>query len=265
MNSATERRQSLRASVLWFGSLALTLCVGKSSLADSFENAVAKNNLDLIETYLDETVDVDYRGVNGKTALMIAAREGKQNLVNRLINHHADINAKNINGGTPLMFAAIHGSPDVVSTLLDAGADVNDTGTNGWGALMVAVAKGHEHATRLLINAGADVNAIDIYLWTPLMRAAAENRISVASLLLKVERININQQDDHGAIALHHAAGNGSKEIVELLLVHGSDPGFTDDLGRTPADYARIKGHSDLASILNSSEPKSYSNHGLNH
>jgi ankyrin repeat protein len=250
MSFAADNRLSLPINALCAGLLLLTISFGNTILADTFEHAVAKNNMSGIEMYLDKAINIDYRGTNGKTALMIAAREGNKDLVDLLIERGADINAKNINDGTPLMFAAINGNSQIVSTLLDAGADPSATGTNGWGALMVAVAKGHEHTTRLLLNAGADINSVDIYLWTPLMRAAAENKTDVVSILLEADDINIDQKDDHGATALHHSAGNGNAKIVELLLLGGSNPRMTDDLGRTPADYATKNDHQELALLI---------------
>ena len=252
MSFVADNRRYLPVNALYAGLLVLTISFSNTILADTFENAVAKNNITGIETYLDKATDIDYRGTNGKTALMIAAREGNKDLVDLLIERGADINAKNINDGTPLMFAAINGNPEIISMLIDAGAEANATGTNGWGALMVAVAKGHHYSAQLLLDAGADVNSVDIYLWTPLMRAAAESRTSVVSILLEADDINIGQKDDHGATALHHAAGNGNMEIVKLLLLQGSNPDMIDDLGRTPADYAIEKDHREMALLLSS-------------
>jgi hypothetical protein len=37
--------------------------------------------------------------------------------------------------------------------------------------------------------------------------------------------------------ALHIAARNDDKAMVELLLLHGADPGWTDVYGQRPLDY----------------------------
>ena len=250
MSFAAESFRFFAMTTLFGGLLVLAISANTFVLADTYENAVAENNVADIKKFLDNAIDIDHRGTNGKTALMIASRDGNKELVDLLIERGADINAKNINDGTPLMFAAINGSPEIVTTLLDAGANPSATGTNGWGALMVAAAKGHAPTTRLLLNAGADVNSVDIYLWTPLMRAAAENRTPVVSILLEADDINVDQKDDHGATALHHSASHGHTKIVELLLLHGSNPRITDDLGRTPADYAIEKSHRELALLM---------------
>jgi ankyrin repeat protein len=181
---------------------------------------------------------------------MIASKSGDAILVGELLAHGADPNAENINGGTPIMFAAISGEILTIKSLINAGADVSAQGNNGWSALMVAAAKGHVAATRLIIESGADVNTTDVYLWTPLIRAAYENRRDVVSTLLEHEYMDIHHRDEHGATALHHAANQGNGEIVELLVIHGADPGIRDAQGRTASMTAFEMGHTELGQYL---------------
>ena len=234
--------------------LGVLFCIGFSSIAlsaeDDFQKAVRINDLDTIDQLAATTDDIEARGTNGKTALMIAAKSGNAGLVKKLLEAGADARAENINGGTPIMFAAIDGDIETIETLIQAGSEVRTRGSNGWSALMVAAAKGHVEATRLIINAGADVNTVDIYLWTPLHRAAYENRIRVVEVLLEQESIDIQRRDDHGATALHHAAGSGNSEIVHLLIASGADTETIDSDGRTPAIYANDNGHQELANVL---------------
>ena len=204
--------------------------------SDDFQTAVWGNDLAAITRLAPEAANIDARGTNGKTALMIAAKSGDFELVGQLLKLGADPNAANINGGTPIMFAAISGEILTIKILIDAGVDVSAQGSNGWGALMVAAAKGHLKATRLILDAGADINTTDVYLWTPLMRAAYENRREVVAELLEHEDIEIHFRDEHGATALHHAANQGHGDIVELLIIHGADPGIQDARGKNGID-----------------------------
>ena len=220
------------------------------SAEDDFQKAVRINDIDTIDQLASTADNIDVRGTNGKTALMIAAKNGNARLVKKLLEAGADARAVNINGGTPIMFAAIDGDIKTIEILIQAGSEVSTRGSNGWSALMVAAGKGHVEATRLLINAGADVNTVDIYLWTPLHRAAYENRIKVVEVLLEQESIDIHLRDDHGATALHHAAGNGNTEIVGLLIASGANTEMVDSDNRTPATYAYDNGHQILAEVL---------------
>ena len=63
--------------------LSLILAPG-CALADDFQQMVLKNNLDGIASELDNAADIDARGTNGKTALMIVAKVGDHYLDQRL-------------------------------------------------------------------------------------------------------------------------------------------------------------------------------------
>ena len=233
--------------------LVYCLQVASGYSSDSFSEAVYRNDVMGMEAFLatpEPVPNIDVRGVNGKTALMIAARAGDVDLVMELLKRGANPNTVNINGGTPLMFAAISGNDLIVEELLGRGAAVNATGSNGWNALMVASAKGFSDTVRKLLDSGADINAADVYLWTPLHRAAYENRMLTVEVLLGHEGIKVDFQDDHGATPLHLAAVRGHQEVVEKLLEAGADPLLQDSNGRVAADYARGGGHESLATHL---------------
>ncbi len=53
---------------------------------DNFQTAVRENDIANIERLLSTASDVDARGTNGKTALMIAAKTGNYKLVEQLLS-----------------------------------------------------------------------------------------------------------------------------------------------------------------------------------
>jgi ankyrin repeat protein len=60
--------------------------------------------------------------------------------------------------------------------------------------------------------------------------------------------VNAVQQD--GFTPLHGAAQNGQLEMVQLLLEHGADPSMRDTAGRSPLDFAREGGYTEVSEIL---------------
>ena len=56
--------------------------------------------------------------------------------------------------------------------------------------------------------------------------------------------------DDYGSTPLHLAAYNGKSSIANLLLQANASPTAVDKGGRTPAQYSRQYGHSDIAARL---------------
>lgn len=187
---------------------------------------------------------------NGKTALMVAAKNGDSDRVRQLIEQGADVNRANNNGGTSIMYAALSGNPETVTVLLRHHADVNLPARNGWTALMVASAKGYFDVAKILLDNGAEPNQADIYSWTPLMRGVYENRTRIVSLLLESDSINTNQPGENGVTALHLAVLKGNEDVVRLLLAEGADPDIKDNSGRTALDYAKENNNLHIENLI---------------
>jgi ankyrin repeat protein len=68
----------------------------------------------------------------------------------------ADPTVKSEEGRTPLIMAAFDGRTEVVTNLIQWGAGVNVKDKNGWTALMCASWRGHLETAKTLLAAGAD-------------------------------------------------------------------------------------------------------------
>jgi ankyrin repeat protein len=130
----------------------------------------------------------------------------------------AAVNAWATDGFQPLGLACFFGRPEAAAELLARGGEVNTPSRNSFSvtALHAALAGPAPEIARSLIDAGADVNAV--------------------------------QQD--GVTPLHEAAANGNLELVKLLLAHGADASARDAKQRTAADFARERGHGEVAELL---------------
>jgi ankyrin repeat protein len=103
----------------------------------------------------------------------------------------ADINAVNQAGETPLIIAAREGKLDILRLIVEnfkdiQGFNVDQKMNDGWTALSYAAMNGFCSAVELLAKNGADVNATDRNLRSPFHWAARFNNIKVATLLLKL-------------------------------------------------------------------------------
>jgi hypothetical protein len=128
-------------------------------------------------------------------------------------------------GWTAFHLAAAFGTPTAVSLLLAAGAPVDAVSRNPQQnhPLHAALALGKNAETiKLLLEQGAPANATQAGGFTPIFSAATANR----------------------------------KDLAELLLCHGTDPHRRSDLGKTPADFARERGHAELAAWLEAQPAK---------
>jgi len=195
-------------------------------------------------------VDVDQALPGGKTALMIAAREGDDRLVGILLAAGADPRRANDRGGTALMYAAHGGHAAAAERLIEGGADVEARAGNGWTALTLAAAKGEVDVAKVLLRHHALVNQPDLYGWTPLMRAIYAGYYGVADVLLDSGRAALDAREESGASVLHLAAIRLDERAARMLLAAGADPALKDNAGRTAADVARMQGNVPLARLL---------------
>lgn len=99
---------------------------------------------------LKSNINVDAKGTNGHTALMLASRKGHGEIAGELLRYGADVNASSDKGRTPLMYAAHNGSLDLVKEFLSRGADPKAITGKGESALSFAKEREHERIVELL-------------------------------------------------------------------------------------------------------------------
>ncbi len=221
---------------------------------DAFRKSIQKANLETMQKLIPYVENVNLKLENGKTALMVASRNGRSDIVSALIDKGADVNAITGNGGTALMFAAVHGDTNTVQLLLRHEAAVDVKAKFNWTALMVAAAKGHSDIVQALLDAGADPNVRDVYQWTPLMRTSFSGHANVVRTILsfhhnlieleksvgqQYQLVDIDAQDEKGATALHHAVTECHEDVVQILVANGATKDIMDKFGFTPTERAK--------------------------
>jgi hypothetical protein len=96
------------------------------------------------------------KSVHGAAALFTAILKGRVAVVQSLLQQGVNVNVKTVSGKTPLMAAAYKGYGDVVQLLLDGGADVNMRDARGDSAIKIASRAGYTRVVELLTKAGAE-------------------------------------------------------------------------------------------------------------
>ena len=195
-----------------------------------------------------------------RTALMLAAQDGKLQIVDALLNRPGvELNQKDIEGHTALSLATIAGQFEVVSALLQhTDIDINSQNTLGSTALILAAsAKGGRKeieakisiAEDLLIQ-GANSSTRDHEGGgTAVLRAVDAGNEAMVQLLLDHDA-DIEVHDDLNRTLLHSAAIDGYEGIVRLLLKKGLDVNARDQNGKTPLHDASRDGNYKVAKVL---------------
>jgi len=191
-----------------------------------------------IQTMIQNSPDLINAPVNGSTPLEKAAANGWLKVAAFLLDHGADVNARR---GTALFDAVQAGNRAMVEFLLAHGADVNAEQENGDTPLAIAARKGFQAVTETLLASHADVNAQNnsgtaTLAWTPLVSAMRGGNLKIVQMLLAAGA-KVNLKDSNGETVLNYAIGT-SPEIVQALLNAGTDPNTEDAIGRTPLSCA---------------------------
>ena len=124
--------------LLIIASMSLLVACSPFSLNSTLLKAVYNGQYSIVNTLLQQNIDVNQTNQRKQTALMLAAYNGNSKIVTLLAQHGAKLNLTDINGNTALMYASVVGDSDVVKTLLCLGAKVNVNNKNGITALLAA-------------------------------------------------------------------------------------------------------------------------------
>ncbi len=145
-----------------------------------------------MKVLIDAGAEIDSRGFQGQTPLMLAAyRITNAESIRLLLDAGADVNAQDNYGETPLILAAAspNSNPEALRVLIDAGANVSHRCASGRTALTYA----HEHKVapetmRVLLDAGARIEEKDL--------GADDDGAVLEQMFADLEEIAFSDMDD---------------------------------------------------------------------
>ena len=130
------------------------------------EHAVARGNLDLVNTLLKAGADgsAGWRGCRGRTLLDAAAVGGNPDVLTALLGAGAqpDVNVVSLSPKRSALYVAtMCGHEEVARRLIEAGADVSfEDPVDRCSVLHEAACDGHEQLVNDLLIGGADANSV---------------------------------------------------------------------------------------------------------
>ena len=131
----------------------------------------------------------------------------------------------------------------------------NSRSADGWPLLHLAAAFADRESVLTLLDAGATVDQVS---QTPMRNQALHALLALSKdaeiTRLLIERdADVNAAQTAGYRPLHQAAVAGREDLVRMLLDAGADKTARCDRGKTPAEYARERGHAAVAELLETS------------
>ncbi len=187
-----------------------------------------------------------------------AARQARAATARMLIAGGAEVNARDDQRFTPLHVVAVKGCSELLAPLMEAGADIMAADHAGRTPLHHAAMNNHKKLVGELVKLGAKVNATDAMGETPLHAAARRFKVDTARQLI-ADGAKADARSETGATPLIIAASQGPSEpevdtlltaLAEVLLDNGAAVNATDQAGFTPLHYAKLKGRTKLAALL---------------
>ena len=224
--------------------------------------ACTKGNLKAVEAHIAGGIDLNQRGPDQNTPLIVAITCGRADVTKALINGGAKLDLKNKDGTTALISAAFFGQPETVKLLLEKGADINAKNNAGSTALASAqspweltkgildflsaivygpagvtidyekVRAGQPVCAEILRNAGGNA-AAPAGAGTLIDAVYNEDLAAVNRLIASGADVNMRKADD-GSTPLHVAVFVCNIEIVKVLLAAKADVNAKDNKGQTP-------------------------------
>ncbi len=185
----------------------------------------------------------------GRTTLMLAAGNGRADLIPAIIAAGVDVNARDKDGDAALFYAAANGKADAVEALLKAGAKIDSANNKGSTALIGSAAAGLAPMVKLLLAKGARADQGDQDGDNALILASALGKTDVMDVLI-TGRANIDAQNNNGVTPLIIASFQGHVAAVRLLIARGAKVNTRAKNGVTALTMATTKGHPDVVEIL---------------
>ncbi|XP_023344959.1 protein phosphatase 1 regulatory subunit 12A isoform X1 [Eurytemora carolleeae] len=150
----------------------------------NFLEACTMGNTERVVHLIEKGVDVNKKGENGATGLMLAAMSNQIEVMTVLLSlQYTDINKTGLQQNTALMYSAMQGSFSGVKLLLAAGSNTATTNTSGKSCLGLAADHTdlitYLEVCSLLVESGLSVTAKD---WEVLNKHPEKKLITIMEI-----------------------------------------------------------------------------------
>jgi ankyrin repeat protein len=215
---------------------------------DALYYAAKSGKKDAVALVVERTGSARTRGNVGQTALHAA---GSREVAEYLLAHGAEVDAKTEQDITPLHRAAFDGRRDVAEALIEKGAKI-DALSQPVGSLpamtplYMAIMNKQAATARLLMEKGADWRS-PVKGGTPLFLLAVGKDVREIVELMLAQGQDVRYQNEKGEGAIDYAM---SKSMLDLLIEKGADPEAKDRGGFSALHHAAVNGSTEVVEAL---------------
>ncbi|XP_046572743.1 putative ankyrin repeat protein RF_0381 [Haliotis rubra] len=199
----------------------------------------------------DGRVEINVRGLQRKTPVMIAAEKAHKHVFDFLVRKGADLSLVDAESNTILHLACEGGNLDIIETVLvQDTVDINSLGGQDRTPAMKAAVKGHKHVFDLLVTKGADLSLVDGDRNTILHMACEGGNLDIVKHILTRNTVNINSLGENDWTPAMKAAIKGHKDVFDLIVKEGADLSLVDEEGDSILHAACEGGNVDIVTYM---------------
>ncbi len=201
--------------------------------------AASKGDHGAVHRFVVRGFDQDEGDYDGRTALHLAAAEGRDMVVSYLLDNGATVNPVDRWGRTPLDDAIRHGHGTVAGLLRAGGGETSDPADSADGAPESPIAE---------IRDGDDSRSD---LVVEMIYAASEGDLrSIRRLVAR--GVSLDESDYDRRTPLHLAAAEGHEALVQYFIDQGVFLSPRDRWAGSPVEDAQRHGHTRVVRLLES-------------
>ncbi|XP_043229025.1 SH3 and multiple ankyrin repeat domains protein 3-like isoform X1 [Amphibalanus amphitrite] len=193
----------------------------------------------------------------GETPLTLTAKlKSPSRVILTLVNGGALVDYRTVEGATALHKAVERNNFEALKTLLDLGASPNYQDAKGLTPLYYSIVHNADASiTQALLHDHATIGARDCQGWAEVHQAARRSMTQHLEHLL-FYGADMNLHNASGNTPLHVCAINGEEACARVLLFRGADREALNFANQTPYQVAVIAGNLELAEIIQRHRPE---------
>lgn len=196
-----------------------------------------------ILTYLEQKCD--FLGT-----LQCAAMMYRSDIFDMLLTHNHDMTMPDKSGKLAISSAAAANNVYAMLRCIGKGVMPETAETFGWTSLHAAAEKGSVEALTVLLELEKiNVNSRDIWGMTPLLVACDRGQIEAATVLLNHKGVDVNIENEEKKTAAHFAAETGDVELMRAIKRKGACLSVQTTKGTTPLHIA-AEGKAEMVKYL---------------
>ncbi|XP_071097462.1 serine/threonine-protein phosphatase 6 regulatory ankyrin repeat subunit A-like [Haliotis cracherodii] len=195
--------------------------------------ACLSDNVQIVDYLISHDIaDIESRGQYGRTAVMVAAANGHQKVLDLLVSKGCILSVVDDDGDNILHVACLSDNVQIVDYLISHDiADIESRGQYGRTAVMVAAAEGKKKAFDLLVSKGCNLSVVDDDGDNILHSACLSDNVQIVDYLISHDIADIESRGQYGRTAVMKAAAKGHQKVFDLLVSKGCNLSVVDNDG----------------------------------